>query len=140
MMSSAARPADTTFGGVTLDGVLASRVNGEPLIFKGCTSSELNLLFLSAMGFWLPVCVIAGLIGGAVTLGIGIAFALGLVTVFIGAVAFQRMKRNRPDGYYAHKIMLTLQRWRLKDFGFDDPDGPLALGRSPRAPHGGGAQ
>ena len=129
----------TRFGGVTLDGVLANRVNHEPLIFKGCSSSELNLLFMSAMGFWLPVSIIIGLIGGAVTLMIGVAFALALVTVFVGATFFQQVKRNRPDGYFAHKIAFTLHHWRLRDSGFEIPDGKLALGRTPNAVYHRGA-
>ena len=129
-MSSETHQPRHRFGGVTLDGTLAARVNQEPLIFKGCTSSELNLLFMAAMAFWLPVLVIVGLIGGNVTLMIGVAFALGLVSVYLGAAHFQQVKRNRPDGFYAHKIALTLQRWRLRYSGFDLPDGRLALGRT----------
>ena len=118
------------YGGVQLDGVLAQRVNHEPLIFRGLTSSELNILFIGAILFWLPVSLIIGALFFSPTIMIGFSFALTIVTVFFGASIFQRVKRNRPDGFYAHKIALMLEKLSLKKSGFDLPEGVMSLGRS----------
>ena len=121
---------ERVLGSLTLDGVMSQRLNQEPLIFKGLTSSELNLLFFGALVFWLPVCVAIGLAIDYLTVMIGVTFGLSLVTVFLGASHFQRVKRNRPDGFYGQRIAIALHKTGLRDSGFDLPDGRLALGRT----------
>lgn len=79
---------------------VADRMNCEPPIFKGCSTSELLFIAVGATGFWLPVSVLMCALFGAITMGLGIA-AVGVVaSVVTMASFFQKIKNGRPDGYY----------------------------------------
>lgn len=93
---------------------LADRLNQEPVIFRGSTNSELGMILLCAVAFWLPVSLLIAALLGAVMMGLGIS-ALGvLATVFIGSTLFQRIKRGRPDHYYQQKLLIYLQKTGLR--------------------------
>ena len=49
------------------DDILATRLNAEPAIFKGCSSSELGLIVGVAALIWLPVSLLLAGLMGAVT-------------------------------------------------------------------------
>ena len=88
--------------------ILAERLNAEPAILKGCSSSELGVIVGVAALVWLPLGLLLAGLAGAVTLGFGIA-GLGIVgTVVTTASLFQRLKRNRPDGYYQQRVVVWL--------------------------------
>lgn len=97
---------------------LCARLDAEPPTFRGCTTSELGLLLLGAVLFWLPTgFLLAGLLG-RLALGVGLA-AVGVVATVMGATAlFQRLKHDRPDGYYSHRLAIALHRrgWRRSPF------------------------
>ena len=94
--------------------ILPERLNAEPAIFKGCSSSELGVIVLVAILVWLPVSLfIAGALG-AITMGFGLA-GIGIVGTVIGvATGFQHLKRNRPDGYYQQRLVLWLHATGLR--------------------------
>ena len=54
------------------DDILADRLNVEPVIFKGCSSSELGLIVGVAALIWLPVSLLLAGLMGAVTMGFGL--------------------------------------------------------------------
>jgi len=90
------------------DDILADRLNVEPAIFKGCSSSELGVIVGVAALIWLPVCLLLAGLMGAVTMGFGLA-GVGVVGTVIGVAGlFQRLKRGRPDGYYQHQAGIWL--------------------------------
>ena len=90
------------------DDILADRLNVEPAIFKGCSSSELGIIVGVAALVWLPVSLLLAGLMGAVTMGFGLA-GVGVVgTVIVMASVFQRLKRGRPDGYYQQLVMTQL--------------------------------
>ena len=93
--------------------ILADRLNAEPAIFKGCSSSELGLIVGVSILLWLPLSLLLAWFLGAITLGFGIAGIGVVATVVICATLFQRVKRGRPDGYYQQQIRL-----RCHDLGF----------------------
>jgi len=98
--------------------ILADRVDVEPPIFKGCSSSELIALLLMAVAVWIPLSILISLMLGKVAFALGI-IACGVIgTVFVGAGIFQRVKRNRPDHYYMHAIQrfLHVRKWRTGPF------------------------
>jgi conjugative transfer region protein (TIGR03750 family) len=111
------------------DALLAERLNSEPVIFRGCTSSELGLIAALAVAFWLPVSfTVAGLLG-AFTLGMGSA-ALGvLATVALTASVLQRIKRGRPAGYHRQRLMLALHDAGLHRAPVVRRSGPWDIGR-----------
>jgi len=114
--------------------VLAERLNSEPAIFRGCSSSELGVMVAVAAAFWLPASLIVTGLAGALPLGFGLA-GLGIVgSVVLAASAFRRLKRNRPDGYYQQRLSLTLAALRLHRSPFIDRSGPWDIGRTRHAP------
>ncbi len=95
------------------DDILADRLNAEPAIFKGCSSSELGVIVGVAALVWLPVSLLLAGLMGAVTMGFGLAGVGVVATVVVTASLFQRLKRNRPDGYYQQRFVIWLARPRL---------------------------
>ena len=96
------------------DDILADRLNVEPAIFKGCSSSELGIIVGVAALIWLPVSLLLAGLMGAVTMGFGMA-SVGVVgTVIVMAGLFLRLKRGRPDGYYQQQIAIWLSDHGLR--------------------------
>ena len=92
---------------------LPERLNAEPAVFKGCSTSELAAFAGTAALVWLPVSILFSWWIGALTMGFGIA-GVGMVgTVVVLAGVFQRLKRNRPDGYYEMRARIWLAEHRL---------------------------
>jgi conjugative transfer region protein (TIGR03750 family) len=113
--------------------ILADRLNAEPVIFKGCSSSELGLIVGAAALVWLPFSLMLAGLAGAVTMGFGIA-GIGIVaTVLVTASLFQRLKRNRPDGYYQQWIALWLGDRGMKRAPFVRRSGAWDIGRTAHA-------
>jgi hypothetical protein len=52
--------------------ILADRLNAEPAIFKGCSSSELGVIVGVAALVWLPMSLLLAGLVGAVTMGFGL--------------------------------------------------------------------
>jgi len=113
--------------------ILADRLNAEPAIFKGCSSSELGVIVGVAALVWLPVSLILAGLAGAVTMGFGIAGVGIVATVLLMASLFQRLKRNRPDGYYQQRIVLWLDDRGLRRSPFVRRSGAWDIGRTANA-------
>jgi len=112
------------------DEILANRLNAEPAIFRGCSSSELGAIVGVAALIWLPVSLLLAWLMGAVTMGFGIA-GLGVVaTVIVMATVFQRLKRGRPDGYYQLRIAIRLHEWGVRRSPFIRRSGAWDIGRT----------
>ena len=109
--------------------VLAERMNVEPAIFRGCSSSELGLIVALAMVVWLPLSIIVALAFGALSMAFGIAGIAIVVTVMVTASAFQRIKRGRPDGYYQQRLIIALCDLGLRRSPFIRRDGAWSIGR-----------
>ena len=108
----------------------SDRLNGEPPIWRGCSSSELAALAVLAFATWVPLGLIAGLMVGAPTLGVGVAGAAICGSVFVSATVLQRLKRGRPDHDYWHRLLLRLEALGLRRSGFIRREGLWDLGRS----------
>ncbi len=92
--------------------ILADRLNAEPVIFRGCSSSELGTIVVVAILVWLPLSLLLAWLLGAITMGFGIAGVGVVATVVVSATVFQRIKRGRPEGYYQQQFQI-----RLHDLG-----------------------
>ena len=112
------------------DDILANRLNAEPSIFKGCSSSELGIIVSVAALIWLPVSLLLAWLMGAVTMGFGIAGVGVVATVIVMATLFQRLKRGRPDGYYQQQITILLDDYGLRRSLFIRRSGVWDIGRS----------
>lgn len=113
--------------------ILADRLNAEPAIFKGCSSSELGVIVGVAALVWLPVSLILAGLAGAVTMGFGIAGVGIVATVLLMASLFQRLKRNRPDGYYQQRIVIWLDDRGVRRSPFVRRSGAWGIGRTAHA-------
>jgi len=112
------------------DDILADRLNVEPAIFKGCSSSELGTIVSVAALVWLPVSLLLTGLMGAVTMGFGLA-GVGVVgTVIVTAGLFQRLKRGRPDGYYQQQVNIWLSDHGLRHALFIRRSGAWDIGRT----------
>jgi len=110
--------------------ILADRLNVEPAIFKGCSSSELGVIVGVAALIWLPVSLLLAWLMGVVTMGFGIAGVGVVATVIVTASLFQRLKRGRPDGYYQQQIMIWLDDHGLRRSSFVRRTGAWDIGRT----------
>lgn len=114
--------------------ILADRLNAEPAIFKGCSSSELGVIVAVAALFWLPLSLMLAGLMGAVTMGFGLAGVGVVATVVATASLFQRLKRNRPDGYYQQRFVLWLHDRGFRRAPFVRRTGAWDIGRTFHAP------
>ncbi len=112
------------------DDILADRLNVEPAIFKGCSSSELGVIVSVAALIWLPVTLLLAGLMGAVTMGFGLA-GMGVVgSVIVMASLLQRLKRGRPDGYYQQQFSIWLSDHGLRCSPFIRRSGAWDIGRT----------
>ena len=96
----------------------------------GCSSSELGIIVVVAALIWLPVSLLLAGLMGAVTMGFGLA-GVGVVdTVVVAATLFQRLKRNRPDGYYQQRALIWLSDHGLRQAPFIRRSGAWDIGRT----------
>lgn len=110
--------------------VLAERMNAEPAIFRGCSSSELGLIVGLAAAVWLPVSLLAAALVGALAMAFGLAGIAIVASVILTASVFQRIKRGRPEGYYQQRLLIALSDWGLRRSPFTRRDGLWSIGRS----------
>ena len=109
--------------------ILADRLNVEPAIFRGCSSSELGIIVTLAVLIWLPISVLLAWGLGAASMGLGIAGVI-VATVVISASIFQRLKRGRPHGYYQQRFIIGLSTLGLRSSPFINRNGSWTIGRS----------
>jgi conjugative transfer region protein (TIGR03750 family) len=114
--------------------ILADRLNAEPAIFKGCSSSELGVIVAVAALVWLPVSLVLAGLMGAVTMGFGLAGVGVVATVVVTATLFQRLKRNRPDGYYQQRFAIWLHDKGLRRSTLIRRSGSWDIGRTSALP------
>lgn len=115
---------------MTTERLLAERLNAEPAIFRGCTSSELGVIVALAIAVWLPLSAIIAWLLGAPSMGLGLAGAATVLSVVIGASILQRLKRGRPEAYYRHRFALRLGELGLVRSPFITRHGDWSLGRT----------
>lgn len=114
--------------------ILADRLNAEPAIFKGCSSSELGMIVGLAIVVWLPLSLLLAWLLGAITMGFGIAGVGVVASVVVMATLFQRIKRGRPEVYYQQWLRIRLQTMGLYRTPWVLRSGSWDIGRTHYAP------
>lgn len=109
---------------------IAKRIDEEPVVFRGCTASELMVILGMAAAFWVPAALVIAGLAGYFTAGFGLAVVGIVVTLLAASKYFQSIKRGRPDGYYQHKTLLRLDALGLRRSGFIVHTGLWDLGRT----------
>jgi len=117
---------------VTTERLLPERLNAEPSIFRGCTSTELGAIVGLSMALWLPASLLVAWLLGAPGMGLGIAGVAIVISVLAGASILQRLKRGRPEAYYRQRFTLWLSSTGLCQSPFITRQGDWSLGRSSR--------
>jgi conjugative transfer region protein (TIGR03750 family) len=113
--------------------ILADRLNAEPVIFRGCSSSELGMIVGVSVLLWLPLSLLLAWLLGAITMGFGIAGVGVVATVVVCATLFQRIKRGRPEGYYQQRIRIRLHDLGLRRSPWVRRSGAWDIGRTRHA-------
>jgi len=102
---------------------LATRVNGEPNIYKGCSSSEMLMLAIISVVVWFPVAIIAGLLMVSIPAGAAVYVVGILTTGFLIPGIFRRLKSGKPDGHYKVQFRIFLRKHLVfRAFGLTNKD------------------
>jgi len=94
-------------------GLLAERLNTEPPVSRGCSVIEILACLAGAVGLWLPLSGVLGWWQGAFQLGLAGGVIAIVLTMAVVPAILQRMKRDRPHGYYQHWFAVHCHDWRL---------------------------
>jgi conjugative transfer region protein (TIGR03750 family) len=106
------------------------RVNVEPAILLGLSSTEAVWTIVAAFSVWVPIGVVIGLLTRSMAIGVLFSSVTPLITVYIAAQKMAAVKRDRPDLYYLHLFRQTLARTGLRRSRFVIHFGGWDLGRS----------
>jgi conjugative transfer region protein (TIGR03750 family) len=121
-------PAD--LGPDLLDAPCVDRVNVEPAILLGLSSSEAVWTIGVAFLILAPVGLLAGLLAHSMAIGVLIATVTPLLTVYFAAQKMAAVKRDRPDLYYLHLFSQFRARHGFRRSPFVIHAGGWDLGRS----------
>jgi len=89
---------------------IPDRLIEEPVVFKGLTDSEVVIIIIGAILFWIPVMVIVLLPFGGALFGVGIGFAMAIGTLLFAGKYLQNLKRRMPDGLHIVYIKKQAQK------------------------------
>lgn len=108
---------------------LTDRVNVEPAILNGMTSTEASWIGLASM---LAYGMAMGLLVAITGLWqlLLVALVATILTLWFASLRLQAMKRDRPDGYYGHAIHLWMVQRGMQRARFLQHEGYWSLGRS----------
>ena len=109
---------------------LVDRSNSEPPILRGLTSTESVWAIGLAFAVWLVPGALLGFLTGTLAVALLVWSILPLITVWLGAGALQKLKRERPAHYHLHLARLWLARHLGHRQHFVAYRGPWDLGRS----------
>ena len=108
-------------------GIMASSVTSEAVVFRGCTRTELVVMFVASLIIWVPVCCfLASTLVNNMFLGLGFSLIATFVSFLCCSLAISRVKRNAPEGQYAQKIEVFLHKSNLKKYYFFIYDGEMS--------------
>lgn len=86
------------------------RLSGEPVVFHGCTDTEIQGIALFGVAIFLPLTILVAWKLEQAMLGIPVGFGLVVMTIWFGTQKLQIMKRGKPNGYYQIMIEKKLQK------------------------------
>lgn len=107
---------------------LTDRVNSEPPIINGMAASEASYIGLLSFA-------VSFFIGGIISYVSGYWYILPIACIVLPLTAIwyvslylQQVKRNRPEGFYAHQIHLKMASHNLIKSKYVTHDGYMQLG------------
>ncbi|MCG8612249.1 MAG: TIGR03750 family conjugal transfer protein [Pseudomonadales bacterium] len=93
---------------------IPDRLIEEPVVFRGLTDTEVVMIFLAGLVFWIPVSVILLIPFGWALFGVGIGFGMAIGSVLVAGNYLQSLKRRMPDGLH----VVYLKKLAQKKFSF----------------------
>lgn len=118
------------------DAPLTDRVNAEPAILRGLSSSEALMAIVLSFAFWIPVSLVIGFAVGHLQVSVIFMGAGPICTVWLLSGWFQKVKRDQPDYVYLHKYKKWMAAKGLSVPRFLSRSGYFDIGRSvPNAIH-----
>jgi conjugative transfer region protein (TIGR03750 family) len=90
------------------------RINNEPVIFRGLSSSELGTGLVATVITLLPICGFIGYLMDRILVGFAMIGVLTILSMMYMGTVFQWIKRGRPDGYYQQRTALFLSQLGLR--------------------------
>ena len=109
---------------------LTDRVNGEPPILKGLSSSEVQYAGACFFPLWFVFGGLLALLFRHWQILMLLSVLGPMLSVYACAGYFAKLKRNRPDHYYRHVFIRWLHRLGLWGSPFVSRCGAWDLGRS----------
>jgi conjugative transfer region protein (TIGR03750 family) len=112
------------------DAPMTDRINAEPAILRGLSSTEAQLAIGVSLAAWTVFSVPFSFLIGYPQVSIIFIAAGTIGTVWMLSGWFQRVKRDRPDFYYQHMYKKWMTRAGLMRARFVTQSGIWELGRS----------
>ena len=106
------------------------RINNEPVIFRGLSSSELKTGLIITLITLIPVCAFIGYLLDRMLVGFGTIGIFTMISVMFMGTVFQRIKRGRPHGYYQQRTSLLMSQLGLSTSKVVKYNGRWSNGRS----------
>lgn len=98
-------------------GQVAALINIEPCLYKGLTTTELTNFSLVLFIFWfIALYFVIYIKSGVIMLAIislPLALVFSIITIIVLAEVMQKIKRNRPEGYYLLRLNVLLKKYGL---------------------------
>lgn len=98
---------------------IPDRLIEEPVVFRGLTDTEVVVIILVAIVFWIPLTVLLLMPFGWALFGVGIGFGMAIGTLLVVGKYLQGIKRRMPDGL--HLVYLKKQaqkKYSFINFGY----------------------
>jgi conjugative transfer region protein (TIGR03750 family) len=106
------------------------RVNVEPAILLGLSSTEAVWTIAIAFAIWTPIAALLAILMGNFPLFILLDTTVPMLAVWLAAKKMATVKRNRPDLYYVHALRKWAARKGLRRSQYITHAGSWDVGRS----------
>jgi len=111
---------------------LPDRLNREPVVWRGLTTSELFLALACGLGGGTLLGILLALLTGQWPLIPGSAVAGAALLIQGGGRALARIKRGKPDSWLTQAILAWLERHHLRGAQLIQHSAVWVIRRSPR--------
>lgn len=97
---------------------IPDRLIEEPVVFRGMTDTEVVVLIIAGLVFWIPVSVLLLLPFGWGLFGVGIGVGMAIASLLLIGRYLTGLKRRRPDGLHIVYLKKIAQR-KISFINFD---------------------
>lgn len=98
---------------------IPDRLIEEPVVFRGLTDTEVVMIIVAAIIFWIPVWVLLLIPFDWALFGVGIGFGMAIGTLLVVGKYLQGLKRRMPDGLHVVYLKKQAQKkYSFFNFGY----------------------